>query len=49
VTLRLAEKEMNELVQAALVRGARVEEIARHRENLESLFLRAVGSQKGES
>jgi ABC-2 type transport system ATP-binding protein len=42
VTLRLAEKEMHELVQAALVRGARIEEIVRHREDLETLFLRAV-------
>ena len=42
VTLRLAEKEMNELVQAALARGARVEEIVRHREDLETLFLRTV-------
>jgi ABC-2 type transport system ATP-binding protein len=42
VTLRLAEKEMNELVQAALVRGARIEEIVRHRDDLETLFLRAV-------
>jgi ABC-2 type transport system ATP-binding protein len=45
VTMRLAEKEMNEVVQAALVRGARVEEVVRHREDLESLFLRAIESQ----
>jgi ABC-2 type transport system ATP-binding protein len=48
VSLRLAEKEMHELVQAALLRGARIEEIVRHREDLETLFLRAVESQKGE-
>jgi len=45
VTLRLPEKETNELVQAALARGARVEELMRHREDLEALFLRAVRSQ----
>ena len=49
VTLRLAEKEMNELVQAALARGARIEEIVRHREDRETLFLRAVESQQEES
>ncbi len=49
VTLHLAEKEMNELVRAALIRGGRVEEVMRHREDLESLFLRAVESQRGES
>jgi ABC-2 type transport system ATP-binding protein len=48
VTLRLPEKEMNELVQAALARGARIEEIVRHREDLEALFLRAVESQQPE-
>ena len=40
VELRVAEKQMRELVQAALARGARVEEVTRHREDLESLFLR---------
>jgi len=44
VTLRLAEKEMHELLQAALARGARVEELVRHREDLEALFLRAVAA-----
>ena len=48
VTVRLAEKEMQELVQPALARGARVEEIVRHREDLETLFLRAVESQQQE-
>jgi ABC-2 type transport system ATP-binding protein len=47
VTLRLPEKEMTEWVQAALVRGARIEEIVPHREDLETLFLRAVESQEG--
>jgi ABC-2 type transport system ATP-binding protein len=46
VTLRLAEKQMTEVLQAALARGARVEEIVRHREDLETLFLRAVESQR---
>ena len=48
VTLRLGEKELNELLQAALARGARVEELVRHREHLESLFLRAVEAQRQE-
>ncbi len=48
VHVRLPEKEMQELLQAALARGARVEELLRHREDLEALFLRAVNSQKGE-
>jgi ABC-2 type transport system ATP-binding protein len=48
VTLRLGEKEMNELLQAALARGARVEELVRHRDDLEALFLRAVESQPQE-
>ena len=48
VTLRLGEKEMNELLQAALARGARLEELVRHREDLEALFLRAVESQRQE-
>jgi ABC-2 type transport system ATP-binding protein len=48
VTLRLPEKEMNEWVGAALVRGARIEEIAPHREDLETLFLRAVEAQQSE-
>ena len=48
VMLRLGEKEMNELLQAALARGARVEELVRHREDLEALFLRAVESQQRE-
>jgi ABC-2 type transport system ATP-binding protein len=45
VTLRLAEKEMGELLQAALARGARIEELLRHREDLEALFMRAVAAQ----
>jgi ABC-2 type transport system ATP-binding protein len=48
VVVRLAEKEMHELVQSALARGARIEEVVRHREDLETLFLRAVESQQGE-
>jgi ABC-2 type transport system ATP-binding protein len=48
VHLRLPEKELNELLAAALARGARVEELVRHREDLEALFLRAVESQRGE-
>ena len=48
VSLRLPEKEMHELLRAALARGARIEELVRHREDLEALFLRAVASQKGE-
>jgi ABC-2 type transport system ATP-binding protein len=48
VTVRLGEKEMNELLQAALARGARLEELVRHREDLEALFLRAVESQQQE-
>jgi ABC-2 type transport system ATP-binding protein len=48
VTLRLPEKELNEFVQSALARGARVEELVRHREDLEALFLRAVESQRQE-
>jgi ABC-2 type transport system ATP-binding protein len=48
VTLRLGEKEMNELLEAALARGARLEELVRHREDLEALFLRAVESQQQE-
>ena len=48
VTVRLGEKEMNELLQAALARGARLEELVRHREDLEALFLRAVESQQRE-
>jgi ABC-2 type transport system ATP-binding protein len=49
VTLRLGEKEMNEVLQSALARGARVEEVMRHREDLEALFLRAVESQRQEA
>jgi ABC-2 type transport system ATP-binding protein len=49
VTVRLAEKEMAELVQSALARGARLEEVVRHREDLETLFLRAVESQGREA
>ena len=44
--LRLPEKEMHELVQAALARGARLEELgAPPRASLEDLFLRAVEAQ----
>jgi ABC-2 type transport system ATP-binding protein len=46
VLLRLPEKEMHELVQAALARGARLEELVRHREHLEDLFLRMVEAQR---
>jgi ABC-2 type transport system ATP-binding protein len=46
VVLRLPEKEMHELVQTALARGARLEELVRHREHLEDLFLRTVESQQ---
>jgi ABC-2 type transport system ATP-binding protein len=49
ITLRLPEKEMHELVQSALAHGASVEEIVRHREDLETLFLRAVESQAREA
>jgi ABC-2 type transport system ATP-binding protein len=45
VTVRVAEKEMHELVQAAIARGARVEEVVRHRQDLETLFLDAVAAQ----
>jgi ABC-2 type transport system ATP-binding protein len=45
VVLRLPEKEMHELVQVALARGARLEELVRHREHLEDLFLRTVEAQ----
>ena len=48
VHLRVPEKEMHELLAAALARGVRVEELVRHREDLEALFLRAVESHKGE-
>jgi ABC-2 type transport system ATP-binding protein len=48
VSLRLPEKEMHDVLQAALARGARVEEVVRHREDLETLFLRTVGSQERE-
>ena len=48
VTLRLPEKEMNEVVRSALSRGARLEELVRHREDLETLFLRAVESERRE-
>jgi len=48
VLVRVAEKEMHELVQAALARGARLEEVVRHREDLEALFLRTVEAQRGE-
>jgi ABC-2 type transport system ATP-binding protein len=48
VVVRVAEKEMHELVQAALARGARLEEVVRHREDLEALFLRTVEAQRGE-
>ena len=43
---RIPEEKMNEFVQSALVRGARIEEIVRHREDLETLFLRAVEEVK---
>jgi ABC-2 type transport system ATP-binding protein len=46
ITVRVSEKEVNELVQAALLRGARLEELVRHRDDLESVFLRAVAEQK---
>jgi ABC-2 type transport system ATP-binding protein len=45
VVVRVPEKEMHELVQAALARGARLEEVVRHREDLEALFLRTVRAQ----
>jgi ABC-type multidrug transport system ATPase subunit len=48
ITVRVAEKEMHELVNAALAHGARVEEIVRHRQDLETLFLDAVASQARE-
>jgi ABC-2 type transport system ATP-binding protein len=48
VTLRLPEKQMQELVQSALARGACLEELVRHREDLETLFLRTVESQPRE-
>jgi ABC-2 type transport system ATP-binding protein len=48
VTLRVDEKQMRELVQGALARGARVEEVTRHREDLETVFLRAVAGREGE-
>jgi ABC-2 type transport system ATP-binding protein len=48
VTVRVTEKDMHELVQSALARGARVEEIVRHREDLEDVFLRAVEAQPQE-
>ncbi len=47
ITVRVGEKESSELVQAALARGARLEELVRHRDDLESVFLRAVAAQKG--
>jgi ABC-2 type transport system ATP-binding protein len=46
VVLRVPEKEMHELVQQALARGARLVELVRHRENLEDLFLRTVEAQR---
>ena len=48
VTLRLPEKQMHELVQSALARGACLEELVRHRDDLETLFLRTVESQPRE-
>jgi len=48
ITLRLPEKQMHELVQSALARGANLEELVRHREDLETLFLRAVEAQPRE-
>jgi ABC-2 type transport system ATP-binding protein len=46
VVLRVPEKEMHELVQSALARGARLEEVVRHREHLEDLFLRMVEAEQ---
>jgi ABC-2 type transport system ATP-binding protein len=48
VVLRLPEKEMHEVVQAALARGARLEELVRHREHLEDLFMRMVDAEREE-
>jgi ABC-2 type transport system ATP-binding protein len=48
VRLRVTEKELSELLQLALGCGARIEEVVRHREDLEALFLRAVGERQRE-
>ena len=48
VVVRVGDKDMHELVQAALMRGARLEEVVRHREDLEALFLRTVQAQHEE-
>ncbi len=45
VTLRVAEKEASELIQAALARGALIEEVLPARAGLEALFLDAVAGK----
>jgi ABC-2 type transport system ATP-binding protein len=45
VTLRVAQKHVNELLQSAIARGATLEEVAPVRASLEALFLDAVAGR----
>jgi ABC-2 type transport system ATP-binding protein len=45
ITLRVAQKHVNELMQSAIARGAAIEEVSPVRASLETLFLDAVAGR----